>query len=89
MNNVKFDEKVVVLDGMCGQCATSLIDYYNNNIYPTGFAISKVDHDAECSVFFSVANTSSKQPIYYISNGEKIDSIKEFNKKIFNSIKAK
>ena len=86
MSNVKFDEKIVVLDGMCGQCATSLIDCYNNNVCPTGFAISKVDNDAECSVFFSVANMSSKQPIYYISNGEKISNIKEFNKETFNTM---
>ena len=86
MSNVEFDEKIVVLDGMCGQCATSLIDHYNNNVHPTGFAISKIDHNSECSVFFSLANTSSKQPIYYISNGEKIDNIKEFNKETFNTV---
>ena len=74
---VDFDEKIVILDATFGQNASRLVNAYVKIIHPTGFAISKSDSDHKGGVFFAIA-TSSDKPIYYVSNGEKIDNIYEF-----------
>ena len=79
LQNINFDEKIIVLDGTIGQNAVSLIEKFDKVVNATGFAISKVDSDQKGGVFFSVA-TASNKPIYYVSTGEKITNITPFNK---------
>lgn len=79
LNNVKFDERVVVLDGTLGQNAVPLIKRFTEVINPTGFVVSKIDFDQKGGIFFAIRVASDK-PIYYISTGEKINSIAEFNR---------
>ena len=81
---VNFDEKIIVIDATFGQNTTSVIKKYIKIVNPTGFAISKVDSDPKGGIFFTIA-TTSKKPIYYISDGEKIDSIHEFKNTIISN----
>ncbi len=75
---INFDERIVVLDGTYGQNAINIIKSFNSFLDITGFAVSKIDSSQKGGVFFAI-RTASNKPIYYISNGEKINDISEFN----------
>ena len=83
LNEINFDDRIVILDGTCGQNAVDLVRKYDAIVNITGFAVSKVDSDQKGGVFFAIA-FASKKPIYYISCGEKIDKIYEFNKRMIS-----
>ena len=78
MKTIRFDERLLVLDGTFGQYATDLIKKFTALAQPTGFVITKTESDQKGGVFFSV-RTASEKPIYYITHGEKIDDITPFN----------
>ena len=83
IENIDFDERVVILDGTFGQNAVPLIKKFVKVVNPTGFAISKIDCDKKGGIFFAVRVASDK-PIYYVSTGEKINSILEFEKNMIS-----
>ena len=78
MKTIRFDERLLVLDGTFGQYAIDLIKKFTALAQPTGFVITKTESDQKGGVFFSV-RTASDKPIYYITHGEKIDDITPFN----------
>lgn len=78
-NEIKFNEKIVLLDGTFGQGAVNVIKKFSDLLSPTGFVITKMDTDQKGGVYFAI-RMASKQPIYYITTGEKIRDIKQFNK---------
>lgn len=81
LENINFDERIIVLDSTFGQNAVKLIKDFEKIVNATGFAVSKVDSDQKGGIFFSI-KVASEKPIYYISTGEKIDDIIVFNKKV-------
>lgn len=78
MKTIRFDERLLVLDGTFGQYAIDLIRKFTELTKPTGFVITKTESDQKGGVFFSV-RTASDKPIYYITYGEKINDITPFN----------
>ena len=81
LNEIKLDEKILVIDSTFGQHTIELIEGYSKIVNITGFAVSKVESDQKGGVFFSIA-TASNKPIYYVSMGEKINDIAKFNKRM-------
>lgn len=81
LNEIKLDEKILVIDSTFGQHTIELIEGYAKIVNITGFAVSKVESDQKGGVFFSIA-TASNKPIYYVSMGEKINDIAKFNKRM-------
>ena len=78
MKTIRFDERLLVLDGTFGQYAIDLIKKFTALAQLTGFVITKTESDQKGGVFFSV-RTASDKPIYYITHGEKIDDITLFS----------
>ena len=85
LNKINFDEKIIIADGTYGQSALPLISKYCSAIEPTGFAISKIDSSQNGGSFFTIATISNK-PIYYITNGEKINNICELNRRMLQDL---
>lgn len=81
ISSIDFDEKILAIDSTIGQNAVSIIKRFDRILDITGFVITKTEIDQKGGVYFSIA-TASNKPIYYITNGEKITDIKEFNKDI-------
>ena len=81
ISSIDFDEKILAIDSTIGQNAVSIIKRFDRTLNITGFVITKTEIDQKGGVYFSIA-TASNKPIYYITNGEKITDIKEFNKDI-------
>ena len=88
LKNIKFDEKILTIDSSFGQNALNIIRKFNNLVHPTGFIITKTEIDQKGGIFFSV-RLSSEKPIYYITNGEKINDIKVFNSNFYCTILKK
>ena len=75
---ISFDERIMILDGTSGQNTMEIIESFNNILNITGFVVSKTDSEQKGGLFFAIRMVSNK-PIYYVSNGEKINNIAEFN----------
>ena len=83
IKNIQFDEKILVLDSTFGQNAVEFIQKFDRLVDLTGFVITKTESDQKGGVFFAVKSVS-KKPIYYITEGEKIDDIKLFDAKMIS-----
>lgn len=83
IKNIQFDEKILVLDSTFGQNAVEFIKKFDDLVDLTGFTITKTESDQKGGVFFAVKSVSNK-PIYYITEGEKIDDIKPFDAKMIS-----
>ena len=83
MGAVEFDEKILVLDSTFGQNAVDFIKKFDELVELTGFTITKTESDQKGGVFFAVKSVSNN-PIYYITEGEKIDDIKPFDVKMIS-----
>ena len=80
MNNIVFDEKILVVDGTSGQNTVSVLKLFCKYIKPTGVVVSKTETDKKSGVFFFV-KTAIKAPIYFVTKGEKIDDIYIFDER--------
>ena len=83
MGAVQFDEKILVLDSTFGQNAVEFIQKFDRLVDLTGFVITKTESDQKGRVFFAVKSVS-KKPIYYITEGEKIDNIEQFDARMIS-----
>jgi len=83
-------EVIMIIDATFGQNSIIQTQTFNKYIKLTGLIISKLDGTAKAGTIFSIAN-DLKIPIRYITHGEKIDKIKNFNSKIYinNLLKTK
>ncbi|WP_343189328.1 signal recognition particle receptor subunit alpha [Buchnera aphidicola] len=74
---IKPNETLFVIDSMIGQDSINIIKKYNNLLPITGIILTKMDSNARCGIALS-CKYLTKIPIKFISNGEKINSIKKF-----------
>ena len=82
--NIVFDKKILVVDGTLGQNAVGIIKSFYAIVKPTGIVVSKTETDKKGGVFFSVKTVKSSMPIYFITNGEKIDDLCCFDESFIN-----
>lgn len=85
IQNISFDEKILVVDGTLGQNAVDIIKLFRKNISPTGVVVSKTETDKKGGVFFSI-RTAVNVPIYFITKGEKISDIDVFDEKFVSNV---
>ncbi|XBC44397.1 MAG: signal recognition particle-docking protein FtsY [Buchnera aphidicola (Schlechtendalia peitan)] len=76
------DEIMLVLDSCIGQNSIKQAKIFNEALGITGLSITKLDGTAKGGVIFSIARQLSI-PIRYISFGEKISDIHDFNSENF------
>ena len=84
MKNIYFDEKILVVDGTLGQNAVGVVKLFYKIIKPTGVVVSKTEVDKKGGVFFSVKTAKSSMPIYFITQGEKLDDLCCFDECFIN-----
>ncbi|WP_075473753.1 signal recognition particle-docking protein FtsY [Buchnera aphidicola] len=76
------DEIILVLDACIGQNSIKQAKIFNEALGITGLAITKLDGTAKGGIIFSIANQLSI-PIRYISFGEKLSDLQDFNSENF------
>ncbi len=76
-NQVKPDEKLLVIDAMMGQDAINVINGFNKKLNLTGAIITKLDGNTKGGVALSVKHLTSV-PIKFACDSEKMDGISEF-----------
>lgn len=80
-NNKKVSQKnILILDGTAGKNTLNQAREFNESINIDGFILTKMDTNAKAGICLNIAYEFNK-PIYYITEGEKIDQIKEFDYK--------
>ena len=73
---------ILVLDGNGGQNSLIQMEKFSKNINIDGFIITKTEGSSK-SGFFIYLIHKYKKPVYFITNGEKIDDIKPFSSNEF------
>lgn len=76
-NEVKPDEKLLVIDAMMGQDAINVINGFNKKLNLTGAIITKLDGNTKGGVALSIRHLTSV-PIKFACDSEKMDGISEF-----------
>lgn len=76
-NQVKPDEKLLVIDAMMGQDAINVINGFNSKLNLTGAIITKLDGNTKGGVALSIRHLTSV-PIKFACDSEKLDGISEF-----------
>ncbi len=77
-NEVKPDEKLLVVDAMIGQEAVNVAESFESAIGMDGFIMTKLDGHARGGAALSIRKITGK-PIKYICVGEKIENIELFH----------
>jgi signal recognition particle subunit SRP54 len=75
---LNIDEVWLVIDGTFGQNVVNIINAFTDILPIDSFIVTKMDSDQRGGVIFSIKYLSDK-PIRYLTDGEKIDDIKEFH----------
>lgn len=68
---------ILVLDGNGGQNSLIQMEKFSKNINIDGFIITKTEGSSKSGFIISLIH-KYKKPVYFITNGEKIDDIKPF-----------
>ncbi|KAJ6645014.1 Signal recognition particle protein [Pseudolycoriella hygida] len=71
-------ETILVIDAMTGQDAVIIADNFNQKLGITGIILSRIDGDAKGGAALSVRYIT-KRPIKFLSTGEKLTNLEEFN----------
>lgn len=73
---------ILVLDGNGGQNSLIQMEKFSKNINIDGFIITKTEGSSKSGFIISLIH-KYKKPVYFITNGEKIDNIKPFSSNEF------
>ena len=73
---------ILVLDGNGGQNSLIQMEKFSKNINIDGFIITKTEGSSKSGFIISLIH-KYKKPVYFITNGEKIDDIKPFSSNEF------
>ncbi len=76
-DNIKLDEKLLVVDAMIGQDAINVINGFNEKLSLTGAIITKLDGSTKGGVALSIRHLT-KVPIKFAGTSEKLDGLSEF-----------
>ncbi len=79
---LKPEESLLVIDSLMGQEALELSKAFKKYIPITGLVLTKADSDTKGASILS-AKYILNAPIYFVSEGEKIDTLREFNADIW------
>jgi len=74
------DEILLAVDAMTGQDAVNVASEFNKGLDITGIVLTKFDTDAKGGAVISVKSVVNK-PIKFVSCGEKLSDIEDFNPK--------
>ncbi|WP_341764599.1 signal recognition particle protein [Candidatus Tisiphia endosymbiont of Beris chalybata] len=72
------NEILLVIDAMTGQDAAIIANSFNQKLGITGIILSRIDGDAKGGAALSVKHVSQK-PIKFLSTGEKLTNLEEFD----------
>ncbi len=81
---IKPQEKILVIQADIGQAAKKQAQEFKEAVNVTGVIITRMDSTAKGGGALS-ACSETKAPVYFITNGEKINDLEEFNPKNFLS----
>ncbi|MBR9701385.1 signal recognition particle protein [Candidatus Pacearchaeota archaeon] len=79
---IKPTESILVMPSDIGQAAKSQADDFKKMLQITGVIITRMDSSAKGGGALT-ACAETKAPVYFITNGEKINDIEEFNPEAF------
>ncbi len=75
---IKPTETILVLDAMTGQDSIITASNFDQKLGITGVILSRIDGDAKGGAALSIRHVTSR-PIKFLSNGEKLKDLEEFN----------
>lgn len=85
-NHIKPSENILVLPADIGQAAKSQAQQFSSAVNITGVIITRMDSSAKGGgALTACAELEGKAPVYYITTGEKINDLEEFNPQRFLS----
>lgn len=81
---IKPTETILVMPADIGQTAKKQSEYFKSSLNISGVIITRMDSTAKAGGALT-ACAETKAPVYFITNGEKINDIEEFNPESFLS----